>query len=64
MDLEESMRFLLGVHVKNSIMKKIFKHQVQALVNYKNEAIASNAHIGLIFYIVVISLSIALYQTI
>jgi hypothetical protein len=44
-------------------MKKIFKHQVQALVNYKNEAIASNAHIGLIFYIVVISLSIALYQT-
>jgi hypothetical protein len=44
-------------------MKRIINKQLQSLKEYGGEAVEANAHIGLIFYIVVIGLGYLLYTT-
>jgi hypothetical protein len=44
-------------------MKKIIAKQLAVLNAYLNDAFKSNAHIGFLFYVVVIGLGVAIYST-
>lgn len=44
-------------------MKKVFEKQLDLLKEYGQDSVNSGAHIGLMFYVVIIAFGVILYQT-
>ena len=44
-------------------MKTVFKKQLDLLKEYGQDSVKAGAHIGLMFYVVIIAFGVILYQT-